>query len=93
MGNADTVSSIKNTVDNELVSFRILDWRMFEILDTLHQTATGVGAPFFAAPLATLMNLSSVIPHTVDISLYSSHRPNTLLNRTLQVQTNFNHLS
>jgi len=69
------VPSIKNTVNNELDSSLISEWRMFEILDKLRQTATGldgipawflrVGAPFFAAPLAALMNLSlssSVVP-------------------------------
>ena len=37
-----TAPSIKNTVNNELVNSHISEWRMFEILDTLCHTATGL---------------------------------------------------
>lgn len=70
-----TAPSIKSTVNNELAGSMISDWRVFQILDTLHHTATGIdgipswflriGAPFFAAPVADMMNLSlssSVVP-------------------------------
>jgi hypothetical protein len=54
---------------------QISEWRVFQLLDTLKLTATGlenipawflrIGAPFFAAPLADMMNPSlstSVVP-------------------------------
>ena len=101
-----TASSIKNTVNNELVNSHISDWQMFEILDTLRRTVVGldgipawflrVGAPFFAAPLAALMNLVIVYiscTHTVENQLPFIPSPKNSPNHTLQVQTNFNHLS
>jgi len=70
-----TAPSIKTTVNNWQVYNHISDYRMLQILDTLHPTAMGldnipawflkIGAPFFAAPIADLMNLSlssSVVP-------------------------------
>ncbi|HSN24566.1 MAG TPA: reverse transcriptase family protein, partial [Methylomicrobium sp.] len=70
-----TAPSIKSTVNTEQALTHITDWRMFKVLDTLRPTAMGldnipawflkIGAPFFAAPLADMMNLSlstSVVP-------------------------------
>ena len=66
--------SIKNTVNNQLVSSHILDWRMFENLDMLRQTTTGldgiqawflrVGYPFFAAPVCICHCLHQLFPHS-----------------------------
>jgi hypothetical protein len=70
-----TAPSVKSTANNHSANALISERRIFKILDTLHHTATGldgipawflrVGAPFFAAPIAALMNLSvssSVVP-------------------------------
>ena len=70
-----TAPPVKHTVNDRLTSAHITEWRMFSILDTLKPTATGLdgipawflktGAPFFAQPLADIMNLSvssSVVP-------------------------------
>ena len=70
-----TTPSVKCTANIVSASSVISDWRMFQILDTLHHTATGldgipawflrVGAPFFAEPIAAMMNLSissSIVP-------------------------------
>ena len=70
-----TAPDIKSTVNSECASTHITDLRLFNILDKLRPTATGldnipawflrIGAPFFAAPLADLMNMSlssSVVP-------------------------------
>ena len=67
--------SVKLTVNNKVASPHISEWRMFKTLDTLRNTASGldnipawflrIGAPFLAAPVASLMNLSlssSVVP-------------------------------
>ena len=58
----------KSTANNRNVPRPVSDWRMFEILDGLKHTAAGldnipswflkIGAPFFGAPFAALMNLS-----------------------------------
>jgi hypothetical protein len=70
-----TAPSVKSTASNWHANSHITDLRMFEALDTLRPTATGlddipawflkIGAPFLAAPLADMMNLSlssSVVP-------------------------------
>jgi hypothetical protein len=70
-----TAPSAKCTANNWQASAHITDLRMFELLDTLRPTAMGldnipawflrIGAPFFAAPIADMMNLSlatSVVP-------------------------------
>jgi len=70
-----TAPSVKQTVANWRWCDCIDEWRMFQILDKLRPTATGlddipawflkIGAPFFAAPLADMFNLSlssSVVP-------------------------------
>jgi gmma-aminobutyric acid receptor subunit gamma/cGMP-dependent protein kinase 2 len=70
-----TAPRVKITVNNWQAESHISDLRMFEILDALRSTATGldnipawflrIGAPFFAAPIADLMNLSlqtSIVP-------------------------------
>ena len=66
---------VKLTVNNRDASSHISEWRMFNTLDALRKTASGldnipawflrIGAPFFAAPIASMMNLSlssSVVP-------------------------------
>jgi hypothetical protein len=68
------------------VATHITNLRLFKVLDTLRPTATGldnilawflrIGAQFFTAPLADLMNLSlssSVVPLAVEASLNSAH--------------------
>jgi len=70
-----TAPHVKSTANRQFADSHITDWRMFEILDGLKPTATGldnipawflkIGAPFFAAPIADAMNLSlasSVVP-------------------------------
>jgi hypothetical protein len=67
--------SVKDTANNLSAATHITKLRLFKVLDTLRPTATGldsipawflqIGAPFFTAPLADLMNLSlssSVVP-------------------------------
>ena len=67
--------SVKHTANSRYTGTHISEWRMFDILDHLKDTAEGldgipawflrVGAPFFAAPIADIMNLSlatSVVP-------------------------------
>jgi len=63
-----TAPCVKSTVNNWQAYGQITDWQMFDILDKLRPTATDlgdipawflrIGAPFFAAPLADMMNLS-----------------------------------
>jgi hypothetical protein len=60
--------SVKDTANNLSAATYITKLRLFKVLDTLRPTATGldnipawflrIGAPFFNAPLADLMNLS-----------------------------------
>jgi gmma-aminobutyric acid receptor subunit gamma/cGMP-dependent protein kinase 2 len=70
-----TAPKIKFTVNDWHTRYHITHWRMFKLLDTLRPTATGldnipawflrIGAPFFAAPIADLMNISlstSIVP-------------------------------
>ena len=65
----------KSTANAQSLSELITVWRVFDMLEALRPTATGldglpfwylkVGAPFFAAPLADMFNLSlssSVVP-------------------------------
>jgi len=67
--------AVKCTCNNKDVLHPISEWRLFNILDSLQPTYTGldnipawflrIGAPFSAAPLAEIMNLSlssSVVP-------------------------------
>jgi hypothetical protein len=59
---------IKLTANVENASSHVTEWQIFRILDGLKPTATGldnipawflkIGAPFFAAPLAEVINLS-----------------------------------
>jgi hypothetical protein len=63
-----TAPSVKDTANNLSAATHIIKLRLFKVLDTLRPTATGldnipawflrIGAPFFTAPLADLMNLS-----------------------------------
>ena len=63
-----TAPGIKLTVNNEHAPSHVTEWRFCRILDSLQQTATGlddlpawflrIGAPFFAGPIADIMNLS-----------------------------------
>ena len=66
----------KSTANTQSVSEQITEWRVFNSLEGLRRTATGldglpswflkVGAPFFAAPIADMFNLSmssSVVPN------------------------------
>ena len=58
----------KRTVNTQSVSELVTEWRVFKMLEALRPTATGldglpswflkVGAPFFAAPIADMFNLS-----------------------------------
>ena len=70
-----TAPSVKATANNSSAATHITNLRLFKVLDSLRPTATGldnipawflrIGAPFFTAPLADLMNLSlssSVVP-------------------------------
>ena len=82
-----TTPSVKCTANNESASSVITDWRMFKILDTLHHTATGldgipawflrIGAPFFAEPIAAMMNESVDLficsPNAVENSFHTSN--------------------
>ena len=67
---------IKSTANNAHVSSHITEWRVFRLLDGLKKTSAGldkipawflkIGAPFLAAHIAYLMNLSlstNVIPN------------------------------
>ena len=57
---------VKHTANNEDASTHITEWRVFRLLDGLKRTATGldnipawflkIGAPFFAGPIADMMN-------------------------------------
>ena len=70
-----TAPSVKHTVSNRDVFSHISEWRTFNTLDQLRPTSTGpdgipawflhIGAPLFAAPLSSILNLSlttSVVP-------------------------------
>jgi hypothetical protein len=65
----------KSTANSRSTSELITEWRVFNMLEALRPTATGldelpawflkIGAPFFAAPIADMFNLSmtsSVVP-------------------------------
>jgi hypothetical protein len=64
-----TAPSVKATANNSSAATHVTEPRLFKVLDTLRPTATGlhnipawflrIGAPFFTAPLADLMNLLS----------------------------------
>jgi hypothetical protein len=59
---------IKSTANSDIASLHVTEFRVFQILDSMKTTATGldnipawflkIGAPFFATPVADLMNLS-----------------------------------
>jgi len=63
-----TAPCVKSTCNNIDASSHVSEWRIFNILDTLRPTSTGldnipawflrIGSPIFAAPLADIMNLS-----------------------------------
>jgi len=63
-----TVPRVKSTCNNCDASSHVSEWQIFNILDTLRPTSTGLdnipawflrtGSPIFAAPLADIMNLS-----------------------------------
>lgn len=66
---------VKSTANNRSAENHTTEWRLFKLLDTLTPTATGldnipawflrIGAPFFAAPISAIMNLSlssSIVP-------------------------------
>jgi hypothetical protein len=70
-----TAPRFKCIANSQHVSELISEWKVFKMLEALHPTATGlddlpawflkVGAPFFAAPVADMFNLSlssSVVP-------------------------------
>ena len=63
-----TAPSVKHTVNNREAFSHISEWQTFSILDKLRPTSTGpdgipawflrIGAPLFAVPLSSILNLS-----------------------------------
>jgi hypothetical protein len=97
---------IKYTANNSSTSTHISVWRVFEVLDRLHPTATGldnipawflrIGAPFFAAPLADMMNLSlssSVVPTQWKTASIFPHREDISSNLPLRLPANLHNSS